>query len=110
MLRFTIERIMMMIPTLIAVSVLIFLIIELPEGDILSNRIDDQCSINDISVTPITKPKHIIYSTIKHKKATVERQFVCVCVEEEKKKDPFIERRPPISSKHLLLYDIRHLL
>ncbi len=41
MLRFTIERLMMMIPTLIAVSILTFLIIELPEGDILSNRIDE---------------------------------------------------------------------
>ncbi len=30
-----------MIPTLIAISVLIFLIVELPEGNILSNRIDE---------------------------------------------------------------------
>jgi peptide/nickel transport system permease protein len=41
MFRYTVERLLIMIPTLIAISVLIFLIIELPEGDILSNRINE---------------------------------------------------------------------
>ncbi len=41
MFRYTVERLLIMIPTLIAISVLTFLIIELPEGDILSNRIDE---------------------------------------------------------------------
>lgn len=41
MLRYTVERLLIMIPTLIAISVLTFLIIELPEGDILSNRINE---------------------------------------------------------------------
>jgi peptide/nickel transport system permease protein len=41
MIRYTIERLLIMIPTLIAISVLTFLIIELPQGDILSNRIDE---------------------------------------------------------------------
>ena len=41
MFRYTVERLLIMIPTLIAISVLTFLIIELPEGDILSNRINE---------------------------------------------------------------------
>jgi len=41
MFRYTVERLLVMIPTLIAISVLIFLIIELPQGDILSNRINE---------------------------------------------------------------------
>jgi len=41
MFRYTVERLLIMIPTLIAISVLTYLIIELPDGDILSNRIDE---------------------------------------------------------------------
>lgn len=41
MLAYSLKRILAMIPTLIIISFLIFLIIELPEGDYLSNQIDE---------------------------------------------------------------------
>lgn len=40
MLTYVVRRVLGMIPTLIIISFLIFLIIELPEGDYLSNQID----------------------------------------------------------------------
>ena len=39
MLTYTIHRIMIMIPTLFAISILVFIIIQLPPGDFLSNQI-----------------------------------------------------------------------
>lgn len=39
MLTYTLQRIFLMVPTLIAISVLIFMIIQLPPGDYLSNQI-----------------------------------------------------------------------
>jgi peptide/nickel transport system permease protein len=39
MLRYTAHRIVMMIPTLIAISIIVFIIIQLPPGDFLENHI-----------------------------------------------------------------------
>ena len=39
MLRFILHRLLVMVPTLIVVSVLIFIVINLPPGDYLSNQI-----------------------------------------------------------------------
>ena len=39
MLTYTIHRIMIMIPTLFAISILVFVIIQLPPGDFLTNQI-----------------------------------------------------------------------
>ena len=39
MLRFAIHRLILMIPTLIAISIIVFVIIQLPPGDYLSTYI-----------------------------------------------------------------------
>ncbi|HAM48042.1 MAG TPA: ABC transporter permease [Alphaproteobacteria bacterium] len=41
MLRYVIRRLLLAVPTLIAISLLIFFIIQLPPGDYLSNQIDE---------------------------------------------------------------------
>ena len=41
MLRYTAHRIVMMIPTLIAISIIVFIIIQLPPGDFLENHITE---------------------------------------------------------------------
>lgn len=41
MLRYVVRRLLLAIPTLIAISLLIFFIIQLPPGDYLSNQIDE---------------------------------------------------------------------
>ncbi len=41
MLRYLIERVMVMIPTLLAISMMIFIIIQLPPGNYVTNQIDE---------------------------------------------------------------------
>ncbi len=41
MLRFSIRRILMMIPTLFVISIIVFVIIQLPPGDIVTSRIQE---------------------------------------------------------------------
>ncbi len=47
MLRYTLHRILILIPTLFVISVLVFTIIKLPPGDFLSNQIDELKSQGD---------------------------------------------------------------
>lgn len=49
MFTYVIHRMMIMIPTLLAISVLIFIIIQLPPGDYLSNQIQELKSQGDTS-------------------------------------------------------------
>jgi peptide/nickel transport system permease protein len=49
MLRYVVERLALMIPTLIAISALIFAIIQLPPGDYLSNEIEELKSRGETS-------------------------------------------------------------
>ena len=39
MLRYLVQRLIVMIPTLVAISILTFIIIQLPPGDYLSNQV-----------------------------------------------------------------------
>ena len=41
MLRYIARRVMLMIPTLLAISVLVFIIIQLPPGDYLTTMINE---------------------------------------------------------------------
>ena len=41
MLKYTLQRILILIPTLIVISLVTFTIIQLPPGDYLSNQIDE---------------------------------------------------------------------
>lgn len=41
MLRYLIERLMIMIPTLLAISIMVFIIIQLPPGNYVTNQIDE---------------------------------------------------------------------
>lgn len=41
MLNYVIRRVLLMIPTLLAISVLVFVIIQLPPGDIITSRLQD---------------------------------------------------------------------
>ncbi len=47
MLKYTLHRILMLIPTLIVISLVTFIIIQLPPGDFLSNQIDELKSQGD---------------------------------------------------------------
>lgn len=47
MLKYTLQRILILIPTLIVISLVTFAIIKLPPGDFLSNRIDELKSQGD---------------------------------------------------------------
>src|SRR5919201_462120 len=47
MLRYTIHRVLIMIPTLLVISLVTFTIIKLPPGDFLSNRIAELKSEGD---------------------------------------------------------------
>jgi peptide/nickel transport system permease protein len=47
MLRFAAERVILMVPTLVAIAALIFLVIQLPPGDYLSNEIAELRSQGD---------------------------------------------------------------
>lgn len=47
MLRFTIRRLLTMIPSLLAISFLVFAVIELPPGDYVSNQMRELASQND---------------------------------------------------------------
>ena len=50
MLNYIIRRVMLMIPTLVAISILIFIIIQLPPGDIITSRLQElQAEGQDIS-------------------------------------------------------------
>ena len=50
MLNYIIRRVLLMIPTLVAISVLIFIIIQLPPGDIITSRLQElQAEGQDIS-------------------------------------------------------------
>ena len=49
MLKYTLNRILILIPTLFVISVLVFTIIKLPPGDFLSNQIDELKSQGDTS-------------------------------------------------------------
>lgn len=49
MLRYVVERLLLMIPTLITISALIFVIIQLPPGDYLSNQIAELKSRGETS-------------------------------------------------------------
>ena len=41
MLRYIVHRLLMMLPTLVAISLLVFVIIQLPEGDYLTTYITE---------------------------------------------------------------------
>jgi peptide/nickel transport system permease protein len=47
MLKYTLNRILILIPTLLVISIVTFLIIQLPPGDFLSNQIDELKSQGD---------------------------------------------------------------
>ena len=47
MLTYLVQRILIMIPTLFVISVLVFIIIQLPPGDFLSNQMDELRSQGD---------------------------------------------------------------
>ncbi len=47
MLKYTLHRILMLIPTLLVISLVTFIIIQLPPGDFLSNQIDELRSQGD---------------------------------------------------------------
>ena len=47
MLKYTLQRILLLIPTLVVISLVTFAIIKLPPGDFLSNRIDELKSQGD---------------------------------------------------------------
>jgi peptide/nickel transport system permease protein len=47
MLKYTLHRILILIPTLLVISIVTFLIIQLPPGDFLSNQIDELKSQGD---------------------------------------------------------------
>ncbi|MCY4606743.1 MAG: ABC transporter permease, partial [Gemmatimonadetes bacterium] len=50
MINYIIRRVLIMIPTLIAVSVLVFVVIQLPPGDIITSRLQElQAEGQDIS-------------------------------------------------------------
>ena len=50
MLNYIIRRVLLMIPTLVAISILIFIIIQLPPGDIITSRLQElQAEGQDIS-------------------------------------------------------------
>ncbi len=51
MLRYTIHRILVMIPTLIAISAIVFIIIQLPPGDYLTNIIEE-CKVRPETCDP----------------------------------------------------------
>jgi len=54
MLNYIVRRILIMIPTLLAISVLVFVIIQLPPGDIITSRLQElQAEGQDISVEQI---------------------------------------------------------
>ncbi|MAG37402.1 MAG: ABC transporter permease [Dehalococcoidia bacterium] len=55
MLNYIVRRILIMIPTLLVISVLIFVIIQLPPGDIITSRLQElQAEGQDVSVEQIT--------------------------------------------------------
>ena len=47
MLKYTLQRILILVPTLIVISLVTFTIIQLPPGDFLSNQIDELKSQGD---------------------------------------------------------------
>ena len=47
MLRYTLRRVLIMIPTLVVISFVTFVIIQLPPGDFLSNQIAELQSQGD---------------------------------------------------------------
>ena len=47
MFTYLVQRILIMIPTLLVVSILIFIIIQLPPGDFLSNQLEELRSQGD---------------------------------------------------------------
>jgi peptide/nickel transport system permease protein len=47
MLKYTLQRILILIPTLLVISIVTFIIIQLPPGDFLSNQIDELKSQGD---------------------------------------------------------------
>jgi peptide/nickel transport system permease protein len=47
MLRYTVQRLILMVPALVAIAALIFLIVQLPPGDYLSNEIVELKSQGD---------------------------------------------------------------
>jgi peptide/nickel transport system permease protein len=47
MLRYTVERLVLMVPALVAIAALIFLIIQLPPGDYLSNQVQELTAQGD---------------------------------------------------------------
>jgi peptide/nickel transport system permease protein len=49
MLRFTAERLILMVPALVAIAALIFLIIQLPPGDYLSNQVQELKAQGDVN-------------------------------------------------------------
>ena len=50
MINYIIRRVLIMIPTLLAVSVLVFVVIQLPPGDIITSRLQElQAEGQDIS-------------------------------------------------------------
>ena len=51
MLRYTFRRMLIMIPTLIVISLVTFVIIQLPPGDFLSNQIAELQSQGDKAAT-----------------------------------------------------------
>ena len=49
MLRYTAERLILMVPALVAIAALIFLIIQLPPGDYLSNQVQELKAQGDVN-------------------------------------------------------------
>ena len=55
MLKYILRRVLMMIPTLLAISVLVFTIIQLPPGDIITSRLQElEAEGQDVSEEQIT--------------------------------------------------------
>src|SRR6185436_13443496 len=49
MLRYAVERLILMVPALVAIAALIFLIIQLPPGDYLSNQVQELKAQGDVN-------------------------------------------------------------
>lgn len=55
MLRYTVHRLLLMIPTLVVISILCFVVIQLPPGDIITSTLDElQSEGQDISTERVT--------------------------------------------------------
>jgi len=71
MIKYTIQRFILMIPTIIAVSIISFIVIQLPPGDYLTVHISnleaagesvDQATVNNLKLRyGLDRPVHIQY-------------------------------------------------